>query len=80
MTTPACTILQICRETRQGIHIFCVASSLGLIDTGRARVTPAMGPVLVNGSVDTAHKQHQRRNVPICVRVTSRVLCELGLM
>ncbi len=38
-----------------------------------------MGPVVVNGSIYTARKQHQRKNVPICVRVASRVLCELGL-
>ncbi len=25
-----------------------------------------MGPVDVNGGVDTARKQHQRKNVPIC--------------
>ena len=35
-----------------------------------------IGPIDVNGS---APKQHQRKNVPICMRVTSRVLCGLGL-
>ena len=38
-----------------------------------------MGPVHVNEGVHTARKQHQRKNVPICVRVASRVLCGLGL-
>ncbi len=38
-----------------------------------------MGPVVVNRSVHTAHKQHQRKNIPICVHIASRVLCELGL-
>ncbi len=38
-----------------------------------------MGPVVVNGSVHTAGKQHQRICVPICMRVASGVLCELGL-
>ncbi len=38
-----------------------------------------MGPVVINGSIHTACKQHQRKNVPICMRVASRVLCELGL-
>ena len=38
-----------------------------------------MGPVFVNGSIHSASKQHQRKNVPICVRIASRVLCGLGL-
>ncbi len=38
-----------------------------------------MGPVDVNGSVHTARKQHQRKNIRICVRITSCVLCGLGL-
>ncbi len=38
-----------------------------------------MGPVDVNGGVHTARKQHQRKNVRICARVASRVLCGLGL-
>ena len=38
-----------------------------------------MGPVVVNGIVPTAGKQHQRKNIPICVRIEWRVLCELGL-
>ncbi len=37
-----------------------------------------MGPVVVNGSVHTARKQDERKNIPICVRVASSVLCELG--
>ncbi len=40
-----------------------------------------MGPVVVNGSIHTAHKQHQRKkhsNLSVR-RVASRVLCELGL-
>ncbi len=32
-----------------------------------------MGPIDVNGGVHTARKQHQRKNVPICARVASRV-------
>ena len=39
-----------------------------------------MEPIDVNGSVHTARKQHQRKNITICVRVASRVLCGLGLM
>ncbi len=38
-----------------------------------------MGLVDVNGGVHTAHKQHQRKNIRICVRIASRVLCGLGL-
>ncbi len=38
-----------------------------------------MGPVDVNGDVHTACKQYQRKNIPICARVASRVLCGLGL-
>ena len=34
-----------------------------------------MEPMFVNGSVHTAHKQHQR----VCVRICVRVLCGLGL-
>ncbi len=55
---------------------------LGLIHTGRgmrhATQRKQMGPIVINGSVHTACKQHQRKNVPICVRVAWRVLCELG--
>ncbi len=32
-----------------------------------------MGPVVVNRSVHTASKQHQRKNIPIGVRIASRV-------
>ncbi len=49
----------------------------GPIHTGRD--AKEMEPIDVNGSVHTARKQHQRKNVPICVRVASRVLCGLGL-
>ena len=38
-----------------------------------------MGPVIINGSVHTARKQHQRKNTPICTCVASRILCKLGL-
>ncbi len=53
-------------------------------NTGKAPFTQdvqreQMGPVVVNGSVHTACKQHQKKNVPICVCVAWRVLCELGL-
>ncbi len=55
----------------------------GPIHTGRGtrRTTrrKQMGPVDVNGGVHTARKQHQRKNIPICTCVMSRVLCELGL-
>ncbi len=38
------------------------------------------GPVVINGSVHTARKQHQRKNVLICVRNNVLcVLCELSL-
>ncbi len=37
-----------------------------------------IGPINVNGGVHTAHKQHQRKNVPICMRIASGVLCGLG--
>ncbi len=36
-----------------------------------------MGPVVVNGSVHTARKLHQRKNILMCI--VWRVLCELGL-
>ena len=38
-----------------------------------------MGPVDVNGDVHTAGKQHQKKNVPICMCIASRVLFGLGL-
>ena len=38
-----------------------------------------MGPIVINGSVHTAREQHQRKNIPICVHIVWRVLCELGL-
>ena len=42
--------------------------------------TPANGTCCPQWeSFHTAHKQHQRICIPICVRVASRVLCELGL-
>ena len=54
---------------------------IGLIDTGRAtrRTTQCkqMGPVVLNGIVHTARKQHQRICGPICVRIASCVMCEL---
>ncbi len=60
-----------------------ISDSLGLIHTGRGTrcVTQGkqMGPVVVNGSIHTARKQHQRKNVPVCMRIASHVLCELGL-
>ncbi len=59
-------------------------SCLGQIHTGRrtwrAMQCKQMGPVAINASVHTACKQHQRKNIPICASVASRVLCELGLM
>ncbi len=33
----------------------------------------------MNGGVHTARKQHQRKNIGICTRVASSVLCGLGL-
>ena len=47
--------------------------------TRRAMRRKQMGPVDVNGSVHTAGKQYQRKNVPICSCIASRVLCGLGL-
>ncbi len=38
-----------------------------------------MGPVVINGCIHTAGKQHQMKNVPNCVCIASRVLRELGL-
>ncbi len=35
--------------------------------TRRARQRKQMRPVVINGSVHTAHKQHQRKNIPICM-------------
>ncbi len=55
----------------------------GLIHTrhGTPRTTQRkqMGPIVVNRSVHTAHKQHQRKNVLICKRVPWRVQCERAL-
>ncbi len=48
--------------------------------TRRAMQCKQMGPVVINGSVHTARKQHQRICIRICVRVASRVLCEWDLM
>ncbi len=59
---------------------FVSVKAQGLIHTGRgtrcAMRCKQMGPVDVNGH--TARKQHQRKNVRICARVASRVLCGLG--
>ncbi len=49
--------------------------SLGLIHTGRAR-RKQMEPAVMDGSVHTARKQHQKICVRICVPVASHVLCE----
>ena len=52
---------------------------LGPIHTGRgtprAMRRKQMGPVDVNGGVHTAHKQHQRKSVPICARAWHPVSC-----
>ena len=54
----------------------------GSIHTGRRTRCTArrkqMGPIDVNGGIHTALKQHQRKNIPICARVASRVLCGWG--
>ncbi len=36
--------------------------------------------IMVNGSVHTGCKQHQRVCTQICMQMSLRVLCELGLM
>ncbi len=68
---------------KKSINLQVQEPFLGPIHTGcGTRCTTRrkqMGPVDVNGGIHTAHKQHQRKNVPICVRVVSRVLCGLGL-
>ena len=62
----------------------CERSSAGPIHTGRetqrAMRCKQMGTVDVNGGVHTACKQHQRKNIRICMHVASRVLCGLGRM
>ncbi len=47
--------------------------------TRNATQRKQMGPAVVNGSVHTASKQHQRICIPIFMRVGSCILCELGL-
>ncbi len=37
-----------------------------------------MGPVVVNGSIHTACKQDQRKNIPICMCITLHILCKLA--
>ncbi len=63
--------------------MFVCMHALGPIHTGRgmrrAVRRKQMGPVDTNGGVYTARKKHQRKNVGICARVASRVLCGLGL-
>ena len=58
-----------------------VKGPLGLIHIGRgmgrAMQCKQMGPVVVNGSIHTTHKQHQRKNIAICVRVASRRVARL---
>ncbi len=60
-----------------------VFTQQGPIHTGRgmrrAMRCKQMGPIDVNGSIHTACKQHQRKNVRIYAHVASRVLCGLGL-
>ncbi len=46
--------------------------------TQRTRKCEQMEPVDVNGGVHTARKQHQRKNVQICVHVASRVLWDVA--
>ena len=57
--------------------------SLGPIHTGRAAQgemqRKQIGPVVVNGSVHTARKHHQRKKHSNLRARLSRVLCELGL-
>ncbi len=47
-------------------------------ETRRVTQCKQMGPIVVNGSVHTVRRQHQRKNIPICMRLALRVLCELG--
>ncbi len=75
-------------KTQSEQHFSCrsvhslVRENQGPIHTGRGtrRTTrrKQIGPVDVNGGIHTAHKQHQRKNVPICARVASCVLCGWG--
>ncbi len=62
--------------------LFFQETLTGPIHTGHgmrcAMPCEQMGPVDVNGGVHTARKQHQRKNIPICACVASRVLCGLG--
>ncbi len=44
----------------------------------RAMRRKQMGPIVINGSIHTARKHYQRKNIPICLCVAWCVLCELG--
>ncbi len=72
------------RETRHGDLGIKTSLVTGPIHTGRrtrcSTRCKEMGPINVNGGVHTARKQHQRKNVRICVRIASCVLCGLGHM
>ena len=65
-------------DTGDLLHATMVLWAQSTQDTHAQR--KQMAPVDVNGSVHTARKQHQRKNVPICVRVASCVLCGLTLL
>ncbi len=64
-------------------HLKCLGLLIrewnGPVHTGRgmrhAMRCKQIWPVDVNGGVYTAGKQHQRKNIGICVRLASRVLC-----
>ena len=75
-----CPIQQTCEHDT---HAEMFTHTSGPIHTGRGtrRAMPRkqMGSVNVNGGVHTARKQHQRKNIRICVCIASRVLCGLGL-
>ncbi len=72
------------RETSASLHLWRIRPTnenknrdFALQFTPEAQSTQdawgdAKGPVDVNGSVHTARKQHQRKNVPICMRVALR--------
>ncbi len=68
-------VLHPVRVNREDVHV--VKQATGSREKGMR--CEQMGPVDVNESIHTARKQHQRKNVPICVRGASRVLCGLGL-
>ena len=60
-------------------HPFCSLWGGGSIHTGRARITPANGTCCCQWECSHYSQATSKKKLPICMRITLHVLCELGL-